>query len=58
MLMLLLFVGGMMNLLWVALIAMFILAEKLAPRGEWIGYTAGAAMFAWGAWTLMARATV
>jgi predicted metal-binding membrane protein len=58
MLMLLLFVGGMMNLLWVALIAMFILAEKLAPRGEWVGYIAGAAMIAWGAWTLLARATL
>jgi predicted metal-binding membrane protein len=56
MLMLLLFIGGMINLLWVALIAMFIFAEKLAPRGEWIGYTAGAAMTAWGAWIVLARA--
>jgi predicted metal-binding membrane protein len=31
MLMLLLFVGGVMNMVWVALIAMFILAEKLMP---------------------------
>jgi hypothetical protein len=35
---------------------MFIFAEKLAPRGEWIGYTAGAAMTAWGAWIVLARA--
>ena len=39
--MLLLFVGGVMNLLWVALIAAFILAEKTVPRGEWLSYGAG-----------------
>jgi predicted metal-binding membrane protein len=58
MVMLLLFIGGMMNLLWVGLIALFILAEKVAPRGEWIGYAAGAAITAWGGWTLLARASV
>jgi predicted metal-binding membrane protein len=39
-LMLLLFVGGVMNLLWVALIAAFVLLEKVIPRswtfGRWI----------------------
>jgi predicted metal-binding membrane protein len=52
MLMLLLFVGGVMNLLWVALIAAFILAEKIAPRGQWLSYGAGGALVCWGVWTL------
>ena len=38
----LLFVAGVMNLLWVAAITVFILVEKVAPRGEWVGRIAGA----------------
>jgi predicted metal-binding membrane protein len=44
MLMALLFVAGVMNLLWVAAIAVFILVEKVAPRGNLIGRIAGAAL--------------
>jgi predicted metal-binding membrane protein len=44
MLMTLLFVAGVMNLLWVAAIAVFVLVEKLAPRGDFIGRFAGAAL--------------
>ncbi len=33
----LLFVGGVMNLLWVAAIAVFVLAEKAAPFGRGLG---------------------
>ncbi|MGH8645552.1 MAG: DUF2182 domain-containing protein [Gammaproteobacteria bacterium] len=40
-LMTLLFVAGVMNLLWVAAIAIFILVEKIAPRGDLIGRVAG-----------------
>lgn len=40
-LMTLLFVTGVMNLLWVATIAAFILLEKLAPKGERLGRVAG-----------------
>ncbi len=47
-LMALLFVGGVMNLLWVAAIAAFVLAEKLAPRGEWIARASGVAMLGTG----------
>lgn len=43
-LMALLFVAGVMNLLWVALIALFVTAEKLAPRGALIGTIAGMVM--------------
>ena len=35
-LMLLLFVGGVMNLLWVAVIGAVVLVEKLLARGEWL----------------------
>lgn len=41
MLMALLFVTGIMNLLWVAAIAVFVLVEKVAPRGDLIGRIAG-----------------
>ena len=33
----LLFVAGGMNLLWVATISLFVLVEKVFPRGEFIG---------------------
>jgi len=42
MLMLLLFVGGVMNLVWVALIATVVLLEKLLPRGEVFSRLGGA----------------
>lgn len=41
MLMTLLFVAGVMNLLWVAAIAVFVLVEKIAPSGDLIGRIAG-----------------
>jgi predicted metal-binding membrane protein len=41
MLMALLFVAGVMNLLWVAVLALFVMAEKILPRGEWIGRVTG-----------------
>ena len=40
-LMAVLFVAGIMNLLWVAAVAAFVLAEKIVPRGELIGRIAG-----------------
>ena len=42
-LMLLLFVGGVMNLLWVALIAAVVFVEKLLARGEWLRRAIGLA---------------
>lgn len=47
-LMLLLFAAGVMNLLWVALIAGFVLVEKLLPAGRWTARLAGVAMIAAG----------
>lgn len=49
-LMSLLFVGGVMNLLWVAAIAAFVLAEKVLPYGGFLGRVAGAALIGWGVW--------
>jgi predicted metal-binding membrane protein len=48
-LMVLLFVGGVMNLLWVAAITLAVLAEKLAPKGGWIAKAFGAALVLGGA---------
>lgn len=48
MLMGLLFLGGVMNLLWIALIALFVLLEKVIPHGIGGGRLAGLAMIAAG----------
>jgi predicted metal-binding membrane protein len=47
-LMALLFVGGIMNLLWIAAIAVFVLAEKLVPRLAILSRLTGAALIAAG----------
>ncbi len=43
-LMALLFVGGVMNLIWIAAIALYVGCEKLLPRGRWLSRAAGAAL--------------
>lgn len=52
-LMTLLFVGGVMNVLWIAGLSGLILAEKLLPGGQWIARAAGVVLIAWSAATLM-----
>ena len=52
-LMALLFVGGVMNLLWVAALAVLVLLEKVIP-GRWLSYASGAALIAWGLFVLRA----
>ena len=54
-LMALLFVAGVMNLLWVAAIAAFVFVEKLAPHGLRVARVAGALLIAWGAFVLLHR---
>jgi len=51
-LMALLFVAGVMNLLWVATIAAFVLVEKLVPGGDRLGRVAGAVLIGCGVWLL------
>jgi len=49
-LMALLFVMGVMNLIWVGVIAAFVLLEKVLPMGLWMGRTIGIFLIAWGLW--------
>jgi predicted metal-binding membrane protein len=49
----LLFVGGVMNLAWIAALTLMVMAEKLAPGGRWVGVAAGVALLAWGGATLL-----
>jgi predicted metal-binding membrane protein len=51
-LMALLFVVGVMNLLWVAVIAAFVLVEKLLRGGVGIGRVAGVLLILWGIYAL------
>jgi predicted metal-binding membrane protein len=52
-LMVLLFVAGVMNLAWVAILAAFVLIEKLVPGGRLVSWAAGGALLLWGAWILI-----
>ena len=47
-LMVLLFVGGVMNLLWIAGLSLLALVEKVAPAGRAISRAAGAGLIAAG----------
>ena len=53
MLMTLLFVGGVMNLAWIALLAALVLAEKIFPRGPLVSRIAGVVLVVWGVATLI-----
>lgn len=53
-LMALLFVAGVMNMWWVAIIAVLVLLEKVAPKGLWIGKGAGLLLVSWGLWMIVA----
>jgi predicted metal-binding membrane protein len=52
-LMAVLFVVGVMNLVWVAVLAGFVLAEKVAPRVLGVRYVAAVVLVGWGASTLL-----
>ena len=47
-LMALLFVAGVMNVWWIAIIAVLVLLEKVMQRGLLVGKIAGVALVAWG----------
>ena len=51
-LMALLFVGGVMNLIWVAVLAAVVLVEKLLPHGAWMARFGGVGLAACGIWLL------
>jgi predicted metal-binding membrane protein len=52
-LMLLLFVGGVMNVLWIAALAGLVLLEKALPFGKFVSRIAGCVFVAGGAWLLL-----
>ena len=48
----LLFVLGVMNLLWIAALAGFVLVEKMSPGGHWVSRAVGLLLIAWAAWMI------
>ena len=55
-LMTLLFVGGVMNLFWIAALAVLVLFEKVVPFGRRVARLAGLALIAAGVWLLLQHA--
>jgi predicted metal-binding membrane protein len=51
----LLFVAGVMNLAWVAVLAGLVLLEKATPAGPLIGRLAGVVLCGWGVWLALWR---
>jgi predicted metal-binding membrane protein len=48
-----LFVAGLMNLAWIAVLTLIVLAEKMLPRGRWVSDLVGAAAVLCGTWYLV-----
>jgi predicted metal-binding membrane protein len=55
-LMALLFVGGVMNLVWIAALSIVVAIEKLAPRGDRLGLLLGVVLIGAGAWRVLVLA--
>ena len=47
-----LFVVGVMSLLWIGLLSGFVLMEKLLRGGVWFTRSSGVLLLAWGGWLL------
>ena len=58
MLMGLLFFGGVMNLFWIAGLAVFVLIEKIVAAGAWINRTSGALLIVWGVSLAVSQLTI
>jgi predicted metal-binding membrane protein len=54
-LMSLLFVLGVMNLLWIAALAGFVLVEKVTPRGHLVSRLSGLVLIGWSGWVFLVR---
>jgi len=50
--MLLLFVAGAMNLAWMAVLSVVVLAEKVMPHGPWWSRMLGIGFIGWGLFEL------
>lgn len=46
----LLFVGGVMNLIWIAALTAVVVAEQRLPAGRHLGTAVGVGLIAWGVW--------
>ena len=57
-LMALLFVAGVMNMWWIAIIAVFVLLEKVAPKDLFIGKMAGTLLALWGLWLIVMQSSI
>ncbi|MFZ1426883.1 MAG: DUF2182 domain-containing protein [Geminicoccaceae bacterium] len=55
-LMILLFVGGVMDLRWIIGLALLVLLEKTVPRGHWLARAAGVVLLLVGGWRLLEAA--
>jgi predicted metal-binding membrane protein len=55
-LMVLLFVTGVMNLVWIALISVFLLAEKVVPAGQFVARASGIVLIVTALWMLLQNA--
>lgn len=55
-LMALLFVGGVMNIRWIAALTVFVLLEKVIPFGRIVPRLSGTALMLWGTWALLTPA--
>lgn len=53
----LLFVGGVMNIVWIAGLTIFVLLEKVVPAGRSISRASGAGLTIWGVWLLVGAMT-
>ncbi len=51
-LMSLMFAAGVMSLLWMAIIAAFVLVEKVVPGRNWVSRVSGLLFTVWGVWIL------
>jgi predicted metal-binding membrane protein len=51
-LMALLFVLGVMNILWIAALTILVALEKMLPRANWLRSASGVLLACWGAWVL------
>ena len=56
MLMALLFVLGVMNLVWIAALAAFVLLEKIIPGGAKVSKLTGVLLVGWGTWVILIAA--
>jgi predicted metal-binding membrane protein len=50
----LLFVLGVMNLVWIAALAAFVLVEKVIPAGEKVSKITGVLLVGWGGCAILA----